>query len=214
MKADPTTDSAPVEPRGRKRSHAKRKLIVDAAEHLFIELGYDAASMDKVAERAGVSKQTVYSHFGNKDALFRQCIQSKCIVSTLSAEFIDENAPTRDSLLELARRVVQLVISQEGVSVMRICVGSAETHPEIANSFYEAGPDSVMTLIKSLLDLKVASGELKIPNTQFATLQFFAMIKGDPQMRALLGLPPRLSASELESYLENCIDLFLHGYTD
>ena len=54
---------------------AKRQVIVRAATQVFLESGYGTASMDTIAAVAGVSKQTVYSHFGAKDALFEAIIE-------------------------------------------------------------------------------------------------------------------------------------------
>lgn len=53
---------------------SKRGSILDAAVELFLELGFDQTSMDAVAARAGVSKTTVYAHFGDKLELFRAVI--------------------------------------------------------------------------------------------------------------------------------------------
>ena len=67
----------------RTKREEKRKLIIAAATDLFSELGFAQTSMDKIAKKAGVSKQTVYSHFGSKDELFGGAISRKCISHNL-----------------------------------------------------------------------------------------------------------------------------------
>ena len=62
----------------RTKSEEKRQQIIEASTCLFSELGFAQTSMDKIAKKAGVSKQTVYSHFGSKDELFVNAISSKC----------------------------------------------------------------------------------------------------------------------------------------
>jgi len=68
------------------RSRQKRAAILDAAGQLFCEHGLHLVSMDMVANAAGVSKQTVYSHFANKESLFAEAVGSKCVSSELMPE--------------------------------------------------------------------------------------------------------------------------------
>ena len=58
---------------------SKREAILEAATRVFFESGYADASMDEIAREAGVSKQTVYSHFGAKEALFGAFIRDNCV---------------------------------------------------------------------------------------------------------------------------------------
>jgi len=61
---------------GRPKDLAKREAILEASKALFVRLGFDAVSMDQIAAEAGVSKLTVYSHFGDKETLFAAAVQS------------------------------------------------------------------------------------------------------------------------------------------
>ena len=62
---------------GRPKDLAKRAAILDAAKRLFVLQGFDGVSMDQIAAETGVSKLTVYSHFGDKDNLFREVVRSR-----------------------------------------------------------------------------------------------------------------------------------------
>ena len=62
---------------GRPKSEEKRTSIRESAARLFLDEGFERTSMDSIANAAGVSKQTVYSHFENKDELFKSCIEGK-----------------------------------------------------------------------------------------------------------------------------------------
>src|SRR5689334_18399264 len=74
----PPADQAPVHGTGGRdgRTVAKRRVIAKAATDVFLRHGYVAASMDEVAAVAGVSKQTVYKHFGSKEQLFLAVIHA------------------------------------------------------------------------------------------------------------------------------------------
>ncbi len=62
---------------GRPKDLGKRASILEAAKRLFLEQGYQGVSMDQIATAAGVSKLTVYSHFGDKETLFSDAIAAK-----------------------------------------------------------------------------------------------------------------------------------------
>src|SRR5688572_18076769 len=62
----------------------KRRAILEAAAELFLQDGYSGTSMDEVAARASVSKQTVYAQFGGKEALF------VTVVATMTGDAGDE----------------------------------------------------------------------------------------------------------------------------
>ncbi|AZE49894.1 Transcriptional regulator, AcrR family [Pseudomonas chlororaphis] len=64
--------------RGRPANEALGQTIADAACELFVELGFQATTMDKVAQRAKISKLSIYRHFENKEALFSAAIAAHC----------------------------------------------------------------------------------------------------------------------------------------
>src|ERR1044071_6827286 len=64
--------------RGRPANEALGQTIVDAAGELFAELGFQATTLDKVAERAKISKLSIYRHFENKEALFSAAFADRC----------------------------------------------------------------------------------------------------------------------------------------
>jgi len=199
-------------PKGRTRSLAKRQQILDSASHLFMENGYDGVSMDSIAKTANVSKQTLYSHFGKKDELFRYCIESRCITSMMSPRLFDESLSTEVVLLELAEHFANLVMSEDGVKILRICVAGAEKYPEVSELFFQAGPETLIDLFSSYLKRKVGSKELKIDNCRYAACQFLFMIKSEQALRVLLGLPKTLNEAEMKEYRHNTVQLFLKGY--
>jgi len=208
---------APYQPqknsgRTRTRSEVKRALIMDAAGDLFTEQGFSNTSMDKIAERAGVSKQTVYSHFGSKEGIFVASIEDKCILNSLSSEFFQQQASTAHMLLELARHFNELLLSDDAIRIMRLCCTSAESHPEVSELLYSAGFENLHRLLSDFLAQRAASGELDISNTDVAANQFLFMVNSDEAFRGRLGLKPKLSSQEQDDYLKSSVRIFLKGY--
>ncbi|TIX95791.1 MAG: helix-turn-helix transcriptional regulator, partial [Mesorhizobium sp.] len=64
--------------RGRPANEALGQTIVDTAGELFAELGFQATTLDKVAQRAKISKLSIYKHFENKEALFGAAFAVRC----------------------------------------------------------------------------------------------------------------------------------------
>ncbi len=198
--------------KGRSKSEEKRLQISKAATSLFVENGFDGISMDQIAKIAGVSKQTVYSHFGSKEDLFKRCIEDKCIVGAMAPELFNEDLPLYDVLSELAVHFSELVTSEDGVGVLRVCVAGAEKHPEVSQLFFEAGPENLSNMLAQHLQRRVDKQELKIDNCLQAAWQFLFMIKSEHALRALLGIEQVQSEDEIKSYLKSSVEMFLRAY--
>ena len=199
--------------RGRPKSEEKKQQIFHAAVHLFLENGFDGTSMDQVAELAGVSKQTVYSHFSSKEELFSYCISHKCEGHGLGSESMDPAAPVEQTLRQTAHRFSELLLSDEAVRVKRICCANAENQPELSKLFFEAGPHRMMGMLTAYLADQASRGRLAIDDPPTAARQLLFMIHGEPQLRALMNVPgPGPSKADTERYVDACVDLFLNAY--
>ncbi len=198
--------------RTRSRNSAKRKNIMNAAATLFLREGFDATSMDAIAELAAVSKQTVYSHFGSKKDLFRECIQSRSQESVLNEAVLNPDGDVRSELINLAQRYLDLVTSPEGVGIMRLCMAQPERHPELAETFYEAGPRMLYLKLKRYLDDKIDAGLLEIPDSGHASWQFLSILQGEAKLCANLGIRKSTRNRGREAYVVSCVDVFLAAY--
>ena len=107
----PPSEAGPAEEEG--RSAQKRRLIVEAATHVFLQNGYSGTSMDEIAARAGVSKQTVYKQFADKERLFTEIVLGT--IDQVGEPFfggigtLDDSEDLEPDLRELARQLVGIV---------------------------------------------------------------------------------------------------------
>ncbi|AFV00600.1 TetR family transcriptional regulator [Simiduia agarivorans SA1 = DSM 21679] len=201
-----------TQPKPRTRSEEKRQQIVQAASHLFTEQGYLSTSMDQVAEAAGVSKQTVYSHFGAKEDLFKFCVEERCIANVMNEQVFSGSRPIRDTLLDFARHFQELIMSREAIQLCRLCAANAELHPEISAMFFAAGPEQVEAALKHYLAGKVDAGELACDDLDMACEQLLSLLKTGTHFMAILGLPHDESQNKAEQYLHKSVDMFLRYY--
>ncbi len=205
--------SAPVRA-GRPKSEAKAEAILSAASELFLSQGFQGTSMDAVAKRANVSKQTVYSHFANKEELFKACIGAKVAGYGFDSAATVEDADLRGALRTIARRFVDLLLDPEVVAMHRVVMGEAASQPRIAALFFDSGPKQTKAAVCAFLEREVASGRLRIPQERvlYAAVQLLNMAIGMYQLQLLLGLRESIDEAELGPHLEQVVDDFLVLY--
>ena len=190
----------------------KRAAILEAAKHLFPQYGFEGTSMDAVASEAGVSKLTVYSHFGGKEALFIETIRCKCDSLLPRTLFdVDVDAPVRDQLLSVARAFFGMMMSDSALGMHRTLVASSQQSPKLAKLFWEAGPMQIQAALAEMLQKEVDARQLDIADTRSAASQFFALLKGEHHARMLFGCGQPTSA-EVEAHLEATVGMFLRAY--
>lgn len=208
---------APAPPRrpapGRPKDQAKRESIVRAATALFIKDGYELTSMEAVAKRADVSKLTIYSHFANKDELFKQVIRRRCDEKAMPECFMSKaDMPAERALMDIASRFLPLIYSPDAVRLNRIMQAEAARHPKVIQIFYEAGPNRVRAAFSELLQAWVKQKKLVISDIPKATEQFFSLLKGEMLMKHILLRTPHPSAEEMDKHIKATVALFLASY--
>jgi TetR/AcrR family transcriptional repressor of mexJK operon len=208
MNAVPERCSGP----GRPEDLEKRAAILEAAKRLFPQHGFEGTSMDAVAAEAGVSKLTVYSHFGGKEALFIETIRCKCDGLMPSSLFeVNVDAPVRGQLLGIARAFFALMMSDGALGMHRTLVASSQQSPKLARLFWDAGPMQVQAALAEMLQKEVVARHLDIADTRRAASQFFSLLKGEHHARMLFGCG-QPTTEEAEAHLEATVDMFLRAY--
>ena len=197
---------------GRPKSEEKGQAILEAATRLFLDQGLQGTSMDAVAREAGVSKQTVYGHFANKETLFRACIRCKIEASGFEEEDLPETRDARALLLAVCRRFMALICDPDVVAMYRVVMAEAVNHPRIAELFFESGPLATKAAVAALLAGLVSRGELRPHDTDYASWQLFNLCFGNIHTRLLFGLIREVPPEELETQLARAVDDFLALY--
>lgn len=201
---------------GRPKDMEKRAAILVAAKALFIRNAFAGTSMDAIAAEAGVSKLTVYSHFGDKDNLFREVIRSR--IHDLLPEAIYAFDPTLDigdTLRNIARAHMRIDCQADNVGTLRAILSDCrQGNPRYGKLLWEEGPARTHRLMGELLAQAVAHGVLDIPQVETAGVQFFSLIKGDLLLRRLFGCDEchDTAAAEIERMAMTGVETFLRAY--
>ncbi len=184
---------------------------MNAAMKLFTRDGYEGTSVDHIAQAAGVSKQTVYSHYGSKENLFGLAISSKCRMSGIDPDSIDNDTPPEEMLPEIGARFLRLINSPEAVAVHAICTGSAESHPELGQVYFDRGPLATVDAVSDYLRAQADAGRLRIDDPSAAAWQFLGMVKAESHLRVQFNLEPMEKSFEA-LYVASCVEMFLRAY--
>lgn len=193
------------------RSEQKRAAILEAAISLFCGQGFPNTSMDEVAKKAGVSKQTVYSHFGNKDELFVASIESKCVMHDITPDMLADVAHPERVLTQFAARFGAMIVSEEALTVYRACVSQADTHPEVSQLYFAGGPSVMLALLSDYFRRVEAEGKYRFGDTRHAAIRLCLMLFGERRLRLELGMPIEDSDEERSRYLDETISMFLRA---
>ncbi len=207
------SEKKPKPSRGRPRDEGKNIAITEAASELFMELGFQGTNMDKIAKRAGVSKQTVYSHFESKEVLFARAISM--VIERHSPANVLENLETHS--LESDLRIIcdsyaRLLISPEAMSMERLLADEAVKGPELAQIFWESGPKIMQEGIKDFLRSWADKGELKIDNYNKAAALLTTLLKGKLQFKWSIGLISEVTEQMIQENIDDTVGVLLGLY--
>lgn len=191
----------------------KAESILAAAKRTFLAGGFGAVSMDTIAREAGVSKATVYAHFGSKEELFGAVIGRECerYFGRFSAGELDPG-DARASLTILGRRFLELVLSPDGIALHRIITAEVTRFPALGEVFWRAGPERQRVQIEAFLRSAAAFGTLAFADTRLAAEQFISLVRGEIQLRQLLYLAPEAGQCEISVVVESAVDTFIRAF--
>lgn len=199
----------PLRRRGRPADARKHADILSVATEVFLERGYHAAGMDMIAERARVSKITVYAHFSSKQALFSAIIADLAGRLTGTIERLaPADLPPDRALRQVARAYLELALAPSSLALHRLVVAEAARHPQLGRLIFRNGP---MAIVETLAAYLRTQPDLRIADPQLAAQQFLGMILAQNQLRLLLVARPAISAASIDGMIDHAVDLFLHG---
>jgi AcrR family transcriptional regulator len=152
----------------------KRRQIIDGACRVFLERGFDAASMGEIARAARVSKGTLYVYFKSKEELFEAIVEEQCNAQAEQIFSFDGNDRDVEAVLtRLGDTFVHFLCRRPGgISPLRTVIAIADRMPELGAKFYRAGPALGIGSLKAYLEQQVAAGVLKPHDSEVVAAQF------------------------------------------
>jgi TetR/AcrR family transcriptional regulator, mexJK operon transcriptional repressor len=199
---------------GRPRDLEKRAAIIEAARALMFARGVEAVTMEDIASRAGVSKVTVYNHFGDKEIVFEAVVRAES--ARMEQIMLMPRGRSDDLETELVRfgaALVGVLLSDQFVAFDRLLMHEAPRHRLLAKRFHEAGPGYIRDQLAALLGREV---DLEEPHREellrTAAEDLASLWLGFWSMTAKLGLTPSPGQTEIESHVRRTTRFFLKAW--
>lgn len=170
--------------------------VVDAAASVFCREGYAGANIDLIAAEAGVSRQTVYNHHGDKENLFVTVVRDlteRCnagIFATI-ATFPDQPTDLEADLIAFAVRMNRnCVCNRDGRFLRKLIQAEGERYPELFAEWREQGPGRTWSALAARFARLAFAGHLSIGDPDLAARQFLALVNAELQITFMLGGVP------------------------
>jgi AcrR family transcriptional regulator len=191
---------------------AKRRQILTGASKVFMDLGFDGASMGEIARAAGVSKGTLYVYFADKSRLFEAIVEQEM---NDQQKIAFDFAPERDvptTLREFGQAYIELLCRPGGGSAIRTVMAIAERMPEVGRRYYENVLEKTINRLADYLEVHVQAGELAIPDRHLAASQFMQMCQASLFLRFIFQAAPPPSSERIGEVVESAARMFLAAY--
>ena len=192
-------------PNGRALSDKKREAILRGAKAVFLKEGFGGASMDQIAAVAGVSKMTVYRHFGSKEDLFAGVITELChfIVAEDLAEIFSREP--NEALRAFARKMTDIVFEPETAELHRIVIAESRRFPKLGKLFYRTGPQACIDALEAYFVRHKGDRRFKVDHPRRTAEEFLELLRGYSHLKMLLGIEKSPSVRDIDARIDSAV---------
>ena len=191
---------------------SKRRQILDGARKVFMNLGFDGASMGEIARSAGVSKGTLYVYFADKNRLFEAIVEEETLEQGKVVFNVDPARDVATTLREFGRAYIQILCRPGGGSAIRTVMSIAERMPDVGRRFYEHVLQKTIHLLAGYLEARVKANDLAIHDCQLAASQFLLTCQATLFLPFVFQAAPAPSAERIDEVVESATRMFLAAY--
>lgn len=199
------------------RSHNEKRLsIIDSAARVFCREGFGGANIDLVAAEAGVSRQTVYNHHGDKANLFASVVRdiseriNAGLFETLDT-FPDHPKDLETELVSFAMRLNgNCLCNRDGRFLNKLIQTEGDRYPELFAAWRENGPGRLESALGARFARLALSGHLDIEDPDTTARQFLALVKSDVQIASMLG--ETITDDQLLRSAQSAVRTFLRAF--
>ena len=205
------SDSSPLRIVGEEDT-SKRRQILDGARKVFMDLGFDGASMGEIARAAAVSKGTLYVYFADKNRLFEAIVEETALEQ---GEIAFDSGPAGDAettLRQFGAAYIGMILRPEGGSAIRTVMAIAERMPEVGRRYYERVLQKTINRLAGHLGLHETAGELVIDDRELAASQFLLMCQASLFLPFIFQAAPPPSPARVTEVIDSAVRMFLAAY--
>ncbi len=191
---------------------SKRRQILDGASKVFMDLGFDGASMGEIARSAGVSKGTLYVYFADKSRLFEAIVEEEAIEQGKVAFNFDLDRDVATTLRDFGQAYIQLLCRPGGGSAIRTVMAIAERMPDVGRRYYEHVLEKTIGRLAYYLEAHVKAKDVAIDDCKLAASQFMMMCQASLFLPFIFQAAPPPSTERIAQVVESATRMFLAAY--
>ncbi|WOB49958.1 TetR/AcrR family transcriptional regulator [Xanthomonas hydrangeae] len=197
----------------RVRTEEKRDAIVQAASEVFLELGFEGASMSQIAARVGGSKRTLYGYFPSKEELFIAFAQdtSDSYIDPMLDALTRSSGPVAQTLQRFGEDLLGFLCAPSSITIWQTIIG-VSGRSEVGALFFNAGPEEGMQRMAEYLQQQMDLGLMRRSDATLAAKQLGALLEAQTLMPCLFGALKDPSPEYLRDATQRAVELFLAGY--
>jgi AcrR family transcriptional regulator len=219
----------------RTKTEARRTALLTAAREVFQEVGFDQASMDMIAARAGSSKATLYRYFDSKETLFTELMQSSAnaqgggmmallhqsggaapdieLTTTVPVAnpMLDPAGDVLPTLTKFGEYILSAFHTPESLGVQRMVIAAA-VNPDIGTTYYEQGPLRAIQYLGLYLQQVCAGGKLRKADTHVMACHFYGLIESEVHQLGLFNVLTTLEPERVIATVARALDVFMRAY--
>jgi AcrR family transcriptional regulator len=198
-------------PRWRRRAAARPEEILEAALAEFVERGFDAARMEDIARRAGISKAAIYLYFPSKMAVLEALIEAKVAPLAKHAQTLaaaGQAAPLQ-ALRALASVAAARLADPSTFAVPRLVIGLSGRFPKLAEYYRRNVVEKVRVALEALLEAAMADGSLRRVDKAAAVRAFVGPLMFEALWTHVLLGPSGFA--DAQTTVANHFDVLLNG---
>lgn len=195
----------------REQAEARSEELLDTALDLFLEHGFELATIDMIAERMNMTKRTVYAKFPDKAALFMASVQraiERQLVPREDLRALDQG-DLRQTLRAIGMQRLSLVQTRNGLRLQRIINTESFRFPHLLMLNYNQSAKPVVDFIVDLLQREIDEGRMQAIDPAIAASVFLSMVVSGPARKIVAGEQPE--PNEIEAIVEFAVNVFLDG---
>jgi AcrR family transcriptional regulator len=149
--------------RWRRRKAARPQEILAAALSVFAEKGFAVARMEEIAQRAGISKGTLYLYFDSKEALFKALLREtvSARIGEISAIIEKTDGPVPALLAEALRNLGAFAAHSDRIVLPKIVISEAGNFPDLARFYREEVIERAIAFLGGIVARGIARSEIR-----------------------------------------------------
>jgi len=191
---------------------SKRRQILDGARKVFMDFGFDGASMGEIARSAGVSKGTLYVYFADKNQLFEAIVEEEALEKGQVAFNFDPGRDVPTTLREFGETYIAMICRPGGGSAIRTVMAIAERMPDVGRRYYDRVLEKTIGRLAEYLETYVKRNELAIDDCQLAASQFMLMCQASLFLPFIFQAAPPPSQDRIKEVVGSAVRMFLAAY--